>query len=75
MHDAPAPEITEGRLLLDHVRLRLHKQVPRSPRATRERVGRIQVTEDDLIGQLRELRRDGAELLRRNVSALAADRR
>jgi tetratricopeptide (TPR) repeat protein len=27
------PEITEGRLLLDHVRLRLHKQVRRSPRA------------------------------------------
>jgi tetratricopeptide (TPR) repeat protein len=27
------PEITEGRLLLDHVRLRLHKQIRRSPRA------------------------------------------
>jgi tetratricopeptide (TPR) repeat protein len=34
MHYTDAgPEITEGRLLLDHVRLRLHKQVRRSPRA------------------------------------------
>jgi tetratricopeptide (TPR) repeat protein len=34
MHYTDAgPEITEGRLLLDHVRLRLHKQVRRSPSA------------------------------------------
>jgi tetratricopeptide (TPR) repeat protein len=34
MHYTDAgPEITEGRLLLDQVRLRLHKQVRRSPRA------------------------------------------
>jgi tetratricopeptide (TPR) repeat protein len=34
MHYTDAgPEITEGRLLLDHVRLRLHKEVRRPPRA------------------------------------------
>ena len=34
MHYTDAgPEITEGRLLLDHVRLRMHKQVRRPPRA------------------------------------------
>jgi tetratricopeptide (TPR) repeat protein len=34
MHYTDAgPEITEGRLLLDHVRLRLHKPVRRAPRA------------------------------------------